>query len=374
MRIGGSSSGDGITIVNPYTITNCEFFGGGWNSGNSLDNCAALWIDANFNAATVTNNWFHDTVGPGGGSSGDHLNAILLWGFGKTTYGSTLSYNTIKNAGTIYGKEGGVEGTTIQNNYIDTSAFTVSTGGIQDFTGNGQSVTGLSHLTTFQNNIIIMYGGGAGDYGAIGGISTYSGGGPNGTLAWMTPVIIRNNTIINKSGSGAQVGFLSAMASSAAIGAAQYYNNIYVNSGSGGTDGSIGNFHASPAALQVMDYNLYPASGTTWGLAPIGSLGSVTLYSSASAFALAVAAAGGISGVEAHGISGVPTFTGTGTYAAQYQLTSGSRGKGSGSTNGTSSGSPTDMGAWGNGATQIGCNFAAGAGAAIPNAPSLKVS
>ena len=370
VRIGdGSYEGGGVDLItNPVLITNCEFFGGGFNAGDSVDNCAALWIDANNHAVTANNNYFHDTVGHTAGS-GDHLNAIIVWGFGAICTGTMIEFNTCVNAGNIYGKEGGVSGTTIQNNYIDTSMFTAAAG-VQDFTGNGQGVSGLTATTTIQNNICIVNGGGTAAFESFGGISTLS----LIDVGWMTPIIVRNNTVINTSGSGALVGFTQVNASSSGVGQARYYNNIYVDHGSGGSLNGWGNYRTNPQALALSDYNLNPASGVTWILTQNASLGgAIGSYTSYSAFAAGLASHGGISGVEAHSLTGVPKFTGTGSFAAQYQLASGSAGKGAGSTTGVSGGAATDMGAWGNGATQVGCNFTSGA-VKTPDSPALTVT
>ena len=370
VRIGGGSSGDGPTITSPVTVQNCEFTGGGFNSGDAVDNCDALWIDHNTNAVTVTNNWFHDSA-PHTPGNGDHCNAIIVWGFGGSVCtGTMIQFNTCVNAGNIYGKEGGIQGTTIQNNYIDVSMYASSAPGIQDFTGNGQGTSGLTATTVVQNNVVICHGGTAASTDNLCGISTLSGI----TVGWMTPVIIRNNTVVNASGSGALVGFTQVNASSAGVRQAKFYNNLYANpGGSGGSLNGWGNYRTNPQALALSDYNLNPASGVTWVLSQNASPGStLASYSSNAAFAAGLAANGGISGAEAHSIAGTPTFVGTGTYAMQYQLASGSKGKGTGSTNGTSGGSATDMGAWGNGATQVGCNFAGGA--KVPDSPSLTVS
>jgi hypothetical protein len=368
IRIGGLSSTDGSAITNPVIIQNCEFTAFGFNAGDTLDNCAQVWIDGCNNAPiTVTNNWLHDSAPPAAGSAG-HFNAIIQWGAGAKSTGTIIQFNTITNAGNIFGKEGGNEGSTIQYNYVDVSMFTQGPA-IQDFTGNGQGVSGLSAPNLVQNNIVIVQGGVVAAYDDMCGLSTLSN---EQTLGWMAPVTNRNNTVINVGSSGAMVGQIQAEAGSAALGNQQLYNNIYVNAAGSGSFNSFGNYRANPACVKVLDYNLSPSSGVQWVLSQNSSLGTGTIYSTPASFSGAMVAAGGPS-VEAHSIRGAPTFVGTGLYAAQYQLQSGSLGKGTGSTNGTTGGSATDMGAWGNGATQIGCNFTTGA--KVPDSPApLTVS
>lgn len=373
IRVGGGSSGDGPTITNPVVIQNCEFTGFGFNAGDALDNTNQAWLDHNTNAITYSNNWHHDNYGPHGTSNtnGDHFNAIQVWGFGGICTGTLVQYNTCVNSGNIYGKEGGIQGSIIQNNYVDMSMFTAENSvGIQDFTGNGQSTSGLTVGSVIRNNICIVYGGTPASWDTLGGISTLS----SDSVGWMTPCQIYNNTIVNTSTSGALFGITQVNLGSAGVGAIQFYNNIlyYPRGGSGSLNG-VGNYRTNPHALALQDYNLVPSSGISWAISQNASPSStLSTYSSMSAFSSGLAANGGISGAEAHSLAGTPTFVGTGTEAAQYKLASGSIGKGAGSTTGRGGGVATDMGAWGNGAAQIGCNFTSGT--TVPNAPALKVS
>jgi hypothetical protein len=362
VRIGGASSGGAPSITNPVLVTNCEFFGGGFNSGDNVDNCAALWTDGGTNYMTISNNWFHDTVGHTAGS-GDHLDGIIIWGFGASNVGTVIEYNTVVRAGNIYGKEGGVSGTIIQNNYLDCSNLSVQGYGYMDFTGNGQDVSGLTATTIIRNNILVMYGTAT----AIGG-STLA---PT-TESWMTPVRCYNNTVVSTTATPAGLIWGTVNSESAGIGQLQYYNNIYSGPASGSWNG-YGALLTCPNAPKVWDYNLMPANLNRMLYSNGGGIGSaIGTYTTSSAFSSALAANGGINGAETHSITGAPTFVGgAGTYAAMYQLAAGSLGKGSGSTNGTSSGSATDMGAWGNGATQIGCNFTTAVN--VPDAPVLTI-
>jgi len=155
------------------------------------------------------------------------------------------------------------------------------------------------------------------------------------------------------------------------VGQAQFCNNIYADpGGSGGNLNGWGNYRTNPQALSLSDYNLNPSSGVAWVLSQNASPGTaINTFSSYATFSAALAANGGISGAEAHSITGVPTFVGTGIYASQYKLTSGSAGHNAGSTTCTTGGAACDMGAWGGASppTQIGCDF--GGGVATPRAP-----
>jgi hypothetical protein len=367
-RFGSGSTNDGPAIVNPVLQTNCEFTGFGFNAGSTPDNVNQTWVDHNTSAVTISNNWYHDSVGPTAGS-GDHFNAIQVWGFSATNLcvGTVLQYNTCVNSGNVYGKEGGIHGSFVLNNFIDVSMFT-SEAGVQDFSGLGQSISNtlLTAQTVIQNNIVLQHGNTAACDEALGGMSTTTSG-TNGN-GWMTPVIVRNNTVINAAGSGAIVGYVQVQAGSHGVGQAQCYNNLYANpAGSGGTLNGAGVWRANPAALLLMDYNLSPATNmnNNWVVSNNATLSSGTTFSTPAAFGAAILAGGGPSGVASHDVLGAASFVNTGLYAAKYQLNSGTPGQGAGRIGGVSSGAVTDMGAWGGldfntglPVTQIGCSFA----------------
>jgi len=352
IRIGGVSYGGPELITNPVVIQNCELTGGGHNSGDGLDNAAAIWIDGT-RACTIHNCYIHDNAPWTAGDQG-HTNAIIAW----QCSGSIIQYNTVVNSGNVYGKVEGNQGNIIQYNYIDASMYTSEAGGIGDWTGAPSS--NLTMTTIFRNNIILMASGVAIGWPTL-----------SNSYGFSTPLLVYNNTIVSQ-GSGPVVAWVT----DSDAGTVQFYNNIYTG-GSGGSFNNWGNFMVNPSAPGIWDYNLVPTSGVTWTLYSNSNFGSsIASYSSASAFASGLASNGGISNAEAHSISGTPTFTNSGTLAQLYQLAAGSPGKGAGSTSGTPSGQPTDMGAWGNGATQIGANLSGSAVAqpAVPMAPVLTVS
>jgi hypothetical protein len=148
----------------------------------------------------------------------------------------------------------------------------------------------------------------------------------------------------------------------------KFYNNILQR----GTTGGRGDVDTSASALSLIDYNCYP-SQPALGLSTNGSEAYPTvLITSLASWSAALPS--GTVGKDAHSITASPGFVAAGSGAAYYKLQSGSPCIGKGSSNGTSTGSATDMGAWGNGATQVGCNFALGASTTVPDAPVLTVS
>jgi hypothetical protein len=359
LRIGGNSSGDGPSGITGVVVQNCEFTGGKHNASDATDNTTALWLDYTV-GALATNNYFYDNTGFASGDMG-HLNAIICWG----CQGSIIQFNTCINAGNIYGKEINNQGNTIAYNYVDTSMYTAvgSASGVQDFVGGGSPGT-LTQTTSIHHNIMLS---------SAWGIE-------NATLSnsygWQTPVNIYNNTIIlNKNGVGP---YPAAWVTSVKSRNVQFYNNIY----SGAADGSgYKAYRLNAGGPSIWDYNLFLATGMSWALAPDSNLAAEQgTYSSLAAVQSAVASLGGITTFDAHSIANnSPGFVGTsgGALAQAYQLQSSSPARNSGTTNGTTGGKPCDMGAWGNGATQVGCSFAAGAtsgGAPVPMAPTLTVS
>jgi hypothetical protein len=355
IRIGGNSSGDGPSGLRGIVVQNCEFTGGAHNSGDATDNTNALWLDYTV-GALVTNNYFHDNYGFNKTDMG-HLNGVICWG----CQGTTVQFNTLINAGNIYGKEVANQGNTVQYNYVDASMYTTtgSSSGIEDWTG--ANTGGLTQTTNINNNIIKSSA-----WGIQGATLSYSYG-------WTTPVNIYNNTIILSKGAGP---YPAAWVTSQSSRNVRFYNNIYA----GVADGSgYKSFHLNAKGPAVWDYNLYIATGMSWELSEDSALGSAAgSYTSQSAVQSAVAGLGGISSIDTHSISSdSPGFAGSGALALAYKLASTSPARNRGSTNGTTSGAACDMGAWGNGATQVGCNFTSGASTtpdSSPKAPSLTIS
>jgi hypothetical protein len=348
VRIGGGSSGDGPGNVQGVRVQNCLFTGGGFNSGNPIDNISALWIDC-CTGAVITNNRFENNAGYQSGGM-DHLNAIICWGSPTLQCtGTVITYNTVINAGNIYGKEINIQGTTVAYNYVDTSMFTVQASSycISDFTGADSP--GLTQTTAIHHNICIA-GGGRG----LGGPTL------SNTYGATTPYYWYSNLVIQDDANNYPAAWLNSQSS----GNIQNYNNIYV--GVAGTGESYGSFVLNPAGPVIWNFNLLPESGFNYTIYENGALTTALgTYSSVSAFAAGLEANGGLTGAEANSVlSDTPLFTNSGTLAELYQLQESSPAKGTGYSNGTGIGGfACDMGPWGYdpalGAppTQIGSNF-----------------
>jgi hypothetical protein len=328
LRIGGVSSSDGPGNLQGIIVKNCLFQNGAQNSGAGTDNFSALWMDG-CNGALVQNNSFLNYTGPGGPTSGDHLNAIIYW----SCINCVAEYNSCINSGNIYGKEIVNQGNEIRFNYIDASmySFVGSANGIQDFTG--ANTAGLTLTSKIHHNIMLSSGFG------IGGSTL------NQNYGWSTPALFYNNTIVlNQNGTGP---YPAAWVTAEVAGTITFYNNIY----SGHADGSgYKSFHLNPGGPTLWDYNGFIATGMTWQLMQDATLSSVLgSYTTLASVQAAVSANGGISTFDTHSVaSNTPLYVGSGTFPADsYQLQGGSPFKGTGSTTGTTLGSACDMGAWG---------------------------
>jgi hypothetical protein len=317
---------------------------GGSAAGFSSDNCPAIET-MNVTGCHIENNYIHDNIGWDGTNSADHLDGILAW---ETTSGY-FRWNTIVNAGALYGKEYVNQGNEIAYNYIDCSMFTAqsSANGMQDFTG---ATTGSLTLTSkIHHNIVLS------SFFGLGG-STLSQ-----SYGWTTPALIYSNTFVMSNPSGIVETAMWLYAENGG-GLISTYNNILT--GSVSPDYKM--LRTSPNSNGLLDYNLYPAS-MTWALVTDANGATlINAYTTLSAFLSAVTSNGGTQATyDGHSIqNNTPGFVGSGaTLSDAYQITSGGAAHLAGSTTGLSSGSACDMGAWGydpatgNPPTQIGSSI-----------------
>jgi hypothetical protein len=331
------------------SVVNCEL----WGISPSVNggNYSLIFVTGCHNCV-FQNNSLHD-IASRGAAPPDHAAAVIEIG----CYGNQYIYNTVYNSNGcgIQSKEGNT-GTIVAYNYFYNVNGTFGQCSVfNGFDGYGGNPNAGPAPTTnlIHHNIV----------DGCQGVFREAGNTNYMTISCTA----YNNTVYDRT-SGSLQGWLM-YAQGGAI--AQYYNNIYVTtSGSDGSAGRPGKLNLNPGAYSNVDYNCYySVSGSYpayWGL-------SSTAYSSLAAWQSA-------GGADGHSINANPGFAAaivSGAGAAQFQLGSSSACKGAGRSNGTSSGSACDIGAWGNGATQIGCNFALGSGTAsnpVPNAPTLSVS
>jgi hypothetical protein len=340
MRVGGGSLAGQIIVRNNYVHHSYSTSNGGNSAGIVVYNCSG---------PLVQNNYITDIVNTYGRNSG-----VECW----FSNNHVLEYNTIvmsnSGAGAIYIKNASQHDATIRYNYCDLSAA-------PSYGGSGAcawDLSGTSSSTSVFHHNIVLANFCMGTN--IAGVNTVS--------------IAENQRFYNNTFVGTNnFGGLQTFGSGAYL---THYNNIYSDSTAGGR----GAVDTNTTAPTLTDYNLYPPT-VSLGLTSSGSTDYPTLYSSTAAWAAALPSA--CTGKDAHSVIGAPTFVG-GTPALpahKYQLASGSLGKGTGRSNGQTSGTALDMGAWGGtDATtgqpiaQIGCNFTPGSPIAIPMAPALTVS
>ncbi|HUJ52608.1 MAG TPA: right-handed parallel beta-helix repeat-containing protein [Steroidobacteraceae bacterium] len=338
-----STRNAGISIQNNYIHTFTNSLGGANATGITLYATTG---------AVIQNNYI-----TGISDTSNRATGIECW----NTDNVMIQYNTListsnQQVGGIFIKNEGNYQNTVRFNHVDLTASGTSvsgSGGICiDLSGTSSNITSVYNNVVISDNPVFSYA-----------ISV--DGWPNSVenQLWY------NNTFVGIPGSSGV--FFVRYGASATI---THYNNIYAvhSVGFRGTFNTSGAGGGGTCALALSDYNCFQT--VSLGLTANGTNNTPTLYTSLSTWTSALATA--TVGKDAHSLAANPLFVATGSGPLYYQLAVGSPCSGKGSTTGTSSGSTTDMGAWGNGATQIGSSFAPGGGSAlpVPNSPtSLKV-
>ena len=268
---------------------------------------------------------------------------IQTWG----THDSTIDLNTVYADPTTGQPTVGIEikntgqyNMTVTRNYVH--LLNAVPDGVMSV-AVAADISGCSGVfSTWTNNLLVTKSGGG--IPAVGG-----------SVEQCSTITIANNTLRNTASGGGGMARFSQSGTQTVT----HYNNVYVRAGVPGNRGDV-NWNVDGVTLT--DYNLYPER---FGLGLTASTSTAyptlcggTYCTSFAAFAAAVMPATG--GKEAHSLSGGVKFTnasGTMLKASDYQLAASSLGHLRGSTNGQPSGDPTDMGAWGNGVTQVGCQW-----------------
>jgi hypothetical protein len=358
----GQGPGTGYQNVG-IVVQNCELFDcSDILYGTAAGNYASVQF-FNCTGALFQNNYVHNCAAFSANSSANtgHLSAALTWCCKDTL----LQYNTCIETGGFYGKEGGTQGTIIRYNYVQHLG---NAGGEGVVNCTGYAAGGMTGTTQIYNNIF---------YTNADGFRLVPNLAYNAGQGWSTPLHIYNNTVIWTSPyvTGLE---MFAQPGTSAVGGFQFYNNIMAGPAQTNEGTTTLNF----AAPGVVGYNLYQTATQRWYLTSDSSGSSaspVATATSLSAAQSAYRAGGGPGTFEQNTVISSQTiaqlFTQSGTNAARFTLAAGSNAIGAGKSNGTSGGTAVDIGAWGNGATQIGCNFSSVATApVVPDAPKLSVS
>jgi hypothetical protein len=352
MYVGFDNGASATPSSKGIIVQNC-WFGGSGTLYNEIseENASNFTIYACI-GLLVQNNLFNGAVD----DTTDRTTLCEQW----TSTGSIFQYNTmISQSGSVGGglflKNASNQNNTIRYNYIDcTLSGTNLTGSIvidDDGTSVAESTDYVYNnifigVTPVFNNAILIDNWPNGEHGEY----------------WY------NNAFIGVSGESSSGPFWVRDNGPATI---WYYNNIAYASGETlGGRGLINSNDGSSAgtgSFALIDYNLYSPmnNGMSAYVADGDNPGfPATLATTISGWQSQLPTAA--TGRDAHSTTTAPTFVGgTPTYPAQYyQLTSGSAGKGAGSSNGQTSGTAIDMGAWGGTdvntsqpIAQIGCNW-----------------
>jgi hypothetical protein len=240
------------------------------------------------------------------------------------------------------------------NNVVRFNFINMTATGANDVRGiNIDSDGDGSTTTTVNNNVVIA------DLSAS----------PALIITGAYPSSLDNQVWYNNTFVGIPSNSVGAFVRFGAPGTISFYNNIISRL----TTGGRGDVNTNIDSLKLIDYNCYPLNPVI-GLTQTASAAyPTTLVKDLPS--LMTALSSGVAGRDASSLSANPLFVGTGSGAAAYQLKPSSPCTNRGSTTGTPSGAPTDMGAWGNGAKQIGCDFAQHISVApsyvAPQAPKL---
>jgi hypothetical protein len=318
------------------TVQNCHFTGTIYNSSESayVDNNPTLLTLFACSGAVIQNNLFDAIVD----DPQNRTSAFETW----SSTGTLFQYNTINfsSSGAVpwFVKNTDNSDVTFRYNYI----YAPSPSGADGWDLDG----GSSATSYFYNNVVVT-----GDF-------AFNTPGEAVTSSSLTEnKQIFNNTFVALNGTWPSLAYYQQ----SAAGTTTSFNNIIARTGAAG---EYGDYTAQNGSFVLTDYNLFPSTPSLGLVANVANQSAPTLYTSISTFAAQLPS--GCIGKEAHSILGAPTFVGgSPTYPAQYyQLASGSLGKGTGSSNGQTSGTAIDMGAWGGTdvntgqpIAQIGCNF-----------------
>jgi hypothetical protein len=328
----------GPGVAPGITIRNCEIYGIAATDVGANEACIFLQGALN---AVISNNKLHDVTKP---AQADHAHGYEEYACTATQF----IYNTVYNCPTALDAKAGCSGTVVAYNYF----YNCPVGAIQGFDGAEGNPNNPNTAYSIHNNVIDSCGG-----QHVTDVNDTTAQ----AISWY------NNTCYDtRSGS---VCTLDLRASGSRL--IQCYNNICVATANG-SGPYMGTIAQSLGGYSLLDYNDYYLNSysSAWGLlgAATSVLNSLGLWQAAS-------------GADAHSTVGNPQFAASivpGAGANQFKLGGSSPCKGTGRTNGSSSGAACDMGAWGGAVvpTQIGCNFAAGVTtpAPVPNAPTLSVS
>ena len=344
----------------PVTIQNCEIYD---CEGEDNNNPAAIHLEV-VQGALISNCKIHECMQSMGetNEAGGAFLGFCLWD-------ATMEYCSMWNVQTgAYFKSLGQGNLTFQYNFVqtDTSAATIGANTVAVNQGQGQVIPGLA--LTVRNNIFVAHS--LSNNTTSDGQGTYAG-----SMNWY------NNTWYWPFNSGRDLYGAICMSNATGSGPAgvtppaqgTFYNNLY-NAQLGGSQINSSSYMAGMAAgtsaaptsvnIALSNYNGY--DGSTTALQFVLGKYETTINFGLGTYDLSTWQSA--TGLDLNSIFGTPTFSsvnlGYQYPTSNFQLATGSVGKGAGRIGGTSGGAATDMGAWGGidvntglAPAQIGCNF-----------------
>jgi hypothetical protein len=319
-------------------VRNCEVFDIGGIVSNNVGGIKFKYCTG----ALVSNNKIH-SVQPNPGAA-NWANAAGIFSF--LCHSNIYEYNTIYdcNAG-IHDKNNHNGNHTYRYNYIEIAGLYPNSA-LNDCSG-GQP----GDVATVHNNILVAPG---------------VWNGSDMTMPSQQSLVFYNNTVYS---TNAQDGGILYMAGGSTVSPAatvSFYNNVVYVPGTAGWAGAV---RFCAGTVSFSDRNLYSiaANADIFGLAPVSApKATPTLYTlPAWQKATGHDENSVLSDLSVNALFNKPTSLDPESYALQ----SAAAGQTLGRVGGTASGAVTEVGAWGGGATQIGCNFGP-----MPRAPVLSIS
>lgn len=323
--------GDHIASNNPtggrgpgYVVEDCEFRGWDCRGVAGGGNYGCIEITGG-DGTVIRNNYLHDNIGHTLATA-DHWAGIMLWHMKDVL----IENNTLIDSGGIYHKEDHQRGATLRYNYIDAASMP-DCPGIQDFAGSSTDTVGT---TSIHHNVVINV-----RYNDMRPTLTTDG--------FRANFDFYNNVVVATSQASVGYGLLVRVEA----GEARVFNNIIQMTTNDGDTG----FLALNVDAGLCDYNLYhcTAGASSWKSFPAVNDNNRTGHAPLSTWQ-------SDTGFDAHSPAVAdPLFTGTGAGPLAYQLQSGSPAKNAGKSDGTTGGTTTDLGAYGNAPpTKIGSTLA----------------
>jgi Right handed beta helix region len=321
--------------VTGIVVRNCEVYDIGGVENNNPGAIKLHFVTG----ALISNNKIH-SVQP---SLGQDAAGIFSFNSRSNVY----EYNTIYDCNSgIYDKNSHTGNHTHRYNYLEI-AGTYPAQAMTDCSGGD-----AGDVITVHNNVFVAPG-------------TWNGSDP--VLPSKQSLVFYNNTCYCRSAEGG-IFYPAGGSQISPPAMVTFYNNIIYSPAP--TTGYAGAVRFCSGALALSNYNLYrigSASSAIFGLSPVSAPRAIPTLYTLSAWQKAT-------GLDGNSVTSDYALSSLFVAAnsldpISYALQPSATGRNLGRVGGTASGAPTDVGAWGGGATRIGCDFGP-----VPRSPVLNVT